>query len=164
MNVYTLVRGRDLYFFASATARARMARFFSSTLMGLTATAGAIGAPGPAPPINTLFVDVVMTRDSRRSLSSLWISADFFCERRLFSATSFYTGQEKPTFVRDNWERFAPWHNKLELITLDDLHDPQVQDMKPRMRERHARNVALARVKELRLSASSITWIAAKDY
>ena len=25
-----------------------MARFFSSTLMGLTATAGAIGAPGPA--------------------------------------------------------------------------------------------------------------------
>ena len=35
-----------------------MARFFSSTLMGLTATAGAIGAPGPAPPINTLFVDV----------------------------------------------------------------------------------------------------------
>ena len=47
-----------------------MARFFSSTLMGLTATAGAIGAPGPAPPINTLFVEVVMTRDSRRSLSS----------------------------------------------------------------------------------------------
>ena len=36
------------YFFASATALARMARFFSSTLMGLTATAGAIGAPGPA--------------------------------------------------------------------------------------------------------------------
>ena len=37
-----------------------MARFFSSTLMGLTATAGAIGAPGLAPPINTLFVDVVI--------------------------------------------------------------------------------------------------------
>ena len=64
-----------------------MARFFSSTLMGLTATAGAIGAPGPDPPMSTEFVEVVMTRDSRRSLSSLWISADFFCERRLFSAT-----------------------------------------------------------------------------
>ena len=41
------------YFFASATARARMARFFSSTLMRFTETAGAIGAPGPAPPIFT---------------------------------------------------------------------------------------------------------------
>ena len=50
-----------------------MARFFSSTLMRFTETAGAIGAPGPAPPMSTEFVDVVMTRDSRRSLSSLWI-------------------------------------------------------------------------------------------
>ncbi len=74
---------------------------------------------------------------------------DFVSKFIAVESNMTHTGQEKPTFVKDNWERFAPWHNKLELITLDDLHDPQVQDMKPRMRERHARNVALARVKEL---------------
>ena len=57
-DVYTstLVWGRGLYFFASATALARMARFFSSTLMGFTATAGSIGAPGPVPPMSTEMV------------------------------------------------------------------------------------------------------------
>ena len=59
--------GRGIYFFASATARARMARFFSSTLMGLTATAGAIGVPGPAPPMSTEFVEVVRARRSTRT-------------------------------------------------------------------------------------------------
>ena len=45
------------YFFASATARARIWRFFSSTLMRFTETAGAIGAPGPAPPMSTELVE-----------------------------------------------------------------------------------------------------------
>ena len=63
MIVYTRLKSGvgegSTYFFASATARARMARFFSSTLMRFTETAGAIGAPGPAPPIFTELVDVV---------------------------------------------------------------------------------------------------------
>ena len=32
-----------------------------------------------------------------------------------------FTGKPKPLYLADNWERFAPWHDKIKLIRATDL-------------------------------------------
>ncbi len=36
-------------------------------------------------------------------------------------ATRTFQGQKKPLFLKDNWDRFAPWHDKIRRIEITDL-------------------------------------------
>lgn len=38
-------------------------------------------------------------------------------------ATHTFQGKEKPLFLKENWDRFAPWHDKIRRIEITDL-DP----------------------------------------
>ncbi len=39
-------------------------------------------------------------------------------------ATHTFQGKQKPLYLKENWDRFAPWHDKMRLIEITDL-DPE---------------------------------------
>lgn len=50
-------------------------------------------------------------------------------------ATRTFQGKEKPLYLKDNWERFAPWHDKMRRIEITDLEhdaDPWINEAQSR--------------------------------
>lgn len=44
-------------------------------------------------------------------------------------ATHTFQGKEKPLYLKDNWDRFTPWHDKMRRIEITDL-DPSADPWK----------------------------------
>src|SRR5215472_10113119 len=65
----------------------------------------------------------------------------------IMEATVDHSGQPKPLVLRDHWDDFAPWHDKIEYVTADWL---PLAEQNPSFwyREQNQRDIGLPYVKD----------------
>jgi hypothetical protein len=72
--------------------------------------------------------DTFMIKDELDMMYCHLVEYDEVVDRFIVcEASQTHQGEPKPLFVRENWERFAPWHDRITLLCADEVM-PSVQD------------------------------------